>query len=79
MKKILIIGQGFLGNSFQQVAEKNGFSSFGTYYTKPISNCIPLDISNIDDVEKTVKQINPDFIINFASQNDLEKSSFGLV
>lgn len=72
MKKILIIGQGFLGSSFQKIAVKNDFSTFGTYHTKSIPNCISLDISNIDDVEKIVKQLNPDFIINFASQNDLD-------
>jgi len=35
-------------------------------------NCTKLDISNIDNVEKITKRFNPDFIINFASQNNVD-------
>lgn len=68
---MLLIGQGFLGTAVRQIA-KTKYSVTGTYFSNTVPNCIKLDVTNFDQIEQSIKKINPDFIINLASQNNVD-------
>jgi dTDP-4-dehydrorhamnose reductase len=61
-----------VGTILNEIAKNNNFLTYGTYYSNFVPNCTKLDVSKIEDVEKIVSQINPDFIINLASQNNVD-------
>ena len=68
MKKLLIIGQGFLGNTLSNIAKTKNFQVFQASF----SNHIKIDIRNRKSVENIVKKINPDVIINCAAKTDID-------
>jgi dTDP-4-dehydrorhamnose reductase len=67
---LLILGKGFLGSRVFHVANKEGFKTMGSNYEK--ENELTIDIRDINDVEKKIKQVNPDYLINTASRNDID-------
>lgn len=69
MKKILIIGNGFLGKTISQIAKTKNFEVFEASRTKKI----PIDIRKIESVENVIKKKNPDIIINCAALTDIEE------
>jgi|SaaInlStandDraft_2_1057019.scaffolds.fasta_scaffold12634_3 dTDP-4-dehydrorhamnose reductase len=69
-KSILLIGKGFLGNAIFEEATRKNFQIIGTNYSN-ISNSTKLDITNIHSLENLIGKINPDYIINLASINDI--------
>lgn len=74
MKKLLIIGQGFLGSYLSNVAKTKKFQVFQGSF----SNHIKIDIRNIESIENIVRKIKPDLIINCAALtdiNNIEKNS----
>jgi dTDP-4-dehydrorhamnose reductase len=69
LKKILIIGNGFLGKTISKIAKIKNFEVFEASRTKKI----PIDIRKIESVENVIKKKNPDIIINCAALTDIEK------
>jgi len=76
MKKVLVIGVGFLGNYIIKQLKTDNFITLGTKTTTN-SNSVALDITQKQDIEKIILEFNPDCIINCAARVDvdfLEKS-----
>ena len=76
MKKVLVIGVGFLGNYIIKQLKTDNFITLGTKTTTN-SNSVSLDITQKQDIEKIILEFNPDCIINCAARVDvdfLEKS-----
>ena len=76
MKKVLVIGVGFLGNYIIKQLKTDNFITLGTKTTTN-SNYVALDITQKQDIEKIILEFNPDCIINCAARVDvdfLEKS-----
>lgn len=76
MKKVLVIGVGFLGNYIIKQLKTDNFITLGTKTTAN-SNSVSLDITQKQDIEKIILEFNPDCIINCAARVDvdfLEKS-----
>ncbi len=70
-KSILLIGKGFLGNSFFEKAIHENFKIIATNYSND-DQSTKLDIQKFDDVENLVSKINPDYILNLASVNNVD-------
>lgn len=70
VKKILVIGQGFLGEYIAKTAIKLGHDTIGTHYVGPSQ--LTLDISNFNQVESLIRKINPDYVINSAARTDID-------
>ncbi|WP_435151258.1 sugar nucleotide-binding protein [Candidatus Pelagibacter bacterium nBUS_44] len=75
MKKIIITGgSGFLGNYMKIVYRKfykDKFKCFFLSYSKKTRYSVNLSKKN--SVFKILKKINPDFVINLASETNIEK------
>lgn len=69
MEKLLVIGTGFLGTAISNIAKTREFKVFEASQ----KNGIIIDIRKNNSVEKIVKKINPDIIINCAAKTDLDK------
>lgn len=69
MKKILIIGNGFLGNKISSIAKTKNFQVFVA--SQKSDNII--DVRNIESVENVIKKINPDIVFNCAAITELDK------
>ena len=76
VKKIFIIGIGGLTGSKLSEIAKNDFEIFGSFnFRDPKSALIKgykIDISNINDIERTIKKIRPDVVINTAGINNVD-------
>ena len=70
-KKILVIGAGFLGSKILEIGNVTGYEVVGTSRIAQ-NNTISLDISNIDEAENLLRKINPDYVINCASRNEID-------
>ena len=68
MKKILIIGKGFSGNSLSKVAV-NKFDLIEA----SLKHGLFVDIQEIQSIEKLIKKYDPDIIINCAAITEIEK------
>lgn len=66
--KVLLIGiNSFTGQSLAEHLQKQSFTVFGTNKNNLPSNFIfPCDITKKSEIEATLNQIQPDYIINFA-------------
>jgi dTDP-4-dehydrorhamnose reductase len=71
MKKVLVIGVGFLGNYVVKQLKTNNFVTLGTKISKN-SNTPSLDITQKQDLEKIILEFNPDCIINCAASVDVD-------
>lgn len=69
MKKLLIIGKGFLGNSLSKLAIKK-FDVFEA----SLKHGLFVDIQKIQSIEKLIKKHDPDIIINCAAITNIEKT-----
>lgn len=68
MKKLLIIGKGFLGNSLSKLA----INKFDLIQAS-LKHDLFVDIQEIQSIEKLIKKHNPDIIINCAAITEIEK------
>lgn len=75
-KKLFIIGIGGLTGSKLSEIAKDDFEIFGSYNFRdpklPFTNSVNLDISNTNEIEKTIEEIKPDVIINTAGINNVD-------
>jgi len=71
MKKVLVIGVGFLGNYVVKQLEANNFVALGTKISKT-SKTLSLDITQKQELEKIILEFNPDCIINCAASVDVD-------
>ena len=73
MKKVLITGcEGFIGSSLWVYLENNGFNVFGIdILCLDSKNKFKVDINSLDDLEKIVLKISPDYIIHLAARIDI--------
>jgi dTDP-4-dehydrorhamnose reductase len=71
MKKVLVIGIGFLGNYIVKQLKTNNFVTLGTKISKT-SKTSSLDITQKQDLEKIILEFNPDCIINCAASVDVD-------
>lgn len=69
MKKILVIGNGFLGKSIEIFKSENLDISC---ISKNNSN-VTVDIRNVESLEKTIIKINPQVIINCAALTNIDE------
>ena len=69
MKKLLIIGRGFLGNTIANVAKTKQVQVFEASQNSGIL----LDIKKIKTIEDTILEIDPDIIINCSAITDVDK------
>jgi dTDP-4-dehydrorhamnose reductase len=69
LKKLLIIGKGFLGNSLSKLAIKK-FDVFEA----SLKHGLFVDIQKIQSIEKLIKKHDPDIIINCAAITNIEKT-----
>lgn len=69
MKKILVIGNGFLGGTIQAVSKRNDLD----VNVASLNSRIRVDIKKIEMIEDVVKKIDPDVIINCAAVTDLDR------
>ena len=65
--KYLIIGNGFLGNVLHKTTIRLGINSSITDYKNN-----GIDIRNISSIEKGIKNIEPNFVINCAAASDVD-------
>lgn len=74
MKLIIIGASGLLGGKIIESALKKGFTIYGTYYNHPINNVnsIKLDLTDKNLIYKTIKNINPEVVINTAALTDVD-------
>jgi dTDP-4-dehydrorhamnose reductase len=72
MQKILLIGQGSLGEYIKNQAILKNYKIVGTFNDSKKPNCLFLNICEINSIEKIVKNVNPDYIINCASSGDVD-------
>ena len=68
MKKILVIGQGFLGSNISNAAKIKNFEVFKASRT----NNIKINIKNIREIETAVIKLDPDVVINCAAITNLD-------
>ena len=76
VEKIFIIGIGGLtGSKLLEIAKEN-FDVFGSFnFRDPKSSLIKgykIDMSNINEIEKTIEKIRPDVVINTAGINNVD-------
>ena len=69
-KKILVVGNGFLGNSIINEGQKKGFQIISAYTS---SNNHSLDIRKIESIEKVVTKTSPTVIINCAALTNVDE------
>jgi dTDP-4-dehydrorhamnose reductase len=69
LKKLLIIGRGFLGNTIANVAKTKQVQVFEASQNSGIL----LDIKKIKTIEDTILEIDPDIIINCSAITDVDK------
>jgi dTDP-4-dehydrorhamnose reductase len=69
MKKIIVIGsKGQLGNEFQELEKQ--YSSFQFFFY----DVEEMDIVNKDLVEKGIREVKPDYLINCAAYTAVDKA-----
>ena len=71
MKKVLIIGIGFLGNYIIKQLKANNIAIIGTK-TNSNSQFTFLDITKKVDIEKIILKHSPNCIVNFAARIDVD-------
>jgi dTDP-4-dehydrorhamnose reductase len=69
LKKLLVIGKGFLGTAVSNIAKINKFEIFEASQKSGII----IDIRKSDSVEEVIRKINPDIIMNCAASTDLDR------
>jgi len=69
LKKLLIIGKGFLGNIISIIAKTKNFQVFEASHNSGIR----IDVRKIESVEDVIKKTNPAIIINCAAITELDK------
>lgn len=81
MKKVLITGvAGFVGYHLSNLLkEKNEYEIYGTKLNfEKCSlnnvNILNMDITNLEEVEKVIRQVNPQYIIHLAAQSSVKFS-----
>lgn len=68
MEKLLVIGEGFLGNTISSIAKTKNFDvNQGSH-----SSNMRIDVRNIESIKNIVEKINPDIIVNCAAKTDLD-------
>jgi len=72
MKKILIIGIGFLGDYILQELKNHPYRIFTTFHNNNIPSGIPMDISNKKMVEDVFDDISPEIVINCAANTNVD-------
>jgi len=72
VKKILIIGRGFLGDYIFQELKRQPNKIFTTIHKNASGDNIFLDISNSKMVEQVFDEINPDIVINCAANTNVD-------
>lgn len=70
-KRILVIGQGFLGSHIYDEASRLGFEVIGTSHSKASDKNF-LEISNEKQVEEIISKTKPDYVINCAALTDID-------
>jgi dTDP-4-dehydrorhamnose reductase len=78
MKKILVVGNGFLGNNLSDQISKTDNIVLSTYFSQNADNKIKLDIRDLKSCSKVISKFEPDTIINCSARTDidfLEKNS----
>tara|TARA_B110000467_G_C18325238_1_gene488452 strand:+ start:1611 stop:2468 length:858 start_codon:yes stop_codon:yes gene_type:complete len=74
LKKILFIGNGFLGNKISSISKTKNFQTF----VASQKNDNIIDVRNIESVENIIRKINPDIVFNCAAitkLDEIEKNS----
>lgn len=69
MKKILVIGKGFLGKSINSLKSE----SFHISCISKNSSDLTIDIRNMESLEKIITKINPQVIINCAALTNIDE------
>jgi len=78
MKKILVVGNGFLGNSLADQISKTNYKVMSTCFSQNLDNKIKLDIKDLKSCSEVVSKFEPDVVINCSARTDidfLEKNS----
>ncbi len=76
--KVLVIGQGFLGNYIVNECVQNEIQVIGTHFNANFNDKLKMDIRDINSIYDCVTKIRPDLIVNCASDikiDYLEKNS----
>lgn len=74
MKKILFVGNGFLGSQISSIAQTKNFQTF----VASQKNGSIIDVRNIESIENVIRKINPDIVFNCAAitkLDEIEKNS----
>lgn len=76
MKRILISGvSGLMGGTFAKMASEH-YDVYGIYsrhrVTIPNIQCIPLNLSNVNEVICTLNSLHPEIIVHFAAATDVD-------
>ena len=74
--KLLITGaSGLFGARLAQAAVNNSFSVYSAHYKHTISHgtAVKLDVTNKDQVEKTIHKLSPDVIVHSAALTNVDK------
>jgi len=72
VKKVLIIGNGFLGSNLSKIFNSHGIKAIKTYHKQIKKTDLQLDITKINSVKNCVSSDNPDLIINTAANTDVD-------
>jgi dTDP-4-dehydrorhamnose reductase len=72
--RILITGaSGLLGHAVFQSSKKSGLETYGTYHERRIDEkLVPLDINNKNQLDGTIKKVNPDVIVHTAALTNVD-------
>lgn len=72
IKKVLVIGRGFLGDYITNECKNQGLSAFGTNYSKDYENGLKLNVTDVNSINSCVNKVKPDLIINCAANNKID-------
>lgn len=73
MRALITGSEGFVGRYLREELNKNGYEVFGVDVVEA-QNCVKVDLLDYDRIEKTISDIQPDFIFNLAGQADVARS-----
>ncbi len=62
MKALIVGASGLCGQSLWRSLEENGFEVAGTYFSRPLAGCQPLNVTKAADVERVVSSVKPNVI-----------------
>lgn len=69
---ILVIGSGLLGSDVIQVLGKDHDNVIGTYIARPKNGSVKLDITDREEVFRTVRELKPEQIVHTAAMTNVD-------